>query len=170
MIMNDPADDPLLPKLRVMQIIALAMVSGALVFLAIVLLVPRDVRPPDADPVLTWISLGGAPIQVLLALLVPAPVARAQRRSLRAGNQPGHEALPLGPERAVAVGVITFQVKLLIRLALLEGGVFFSLMAYMVEGQWPTLIVAVVLLALMAANFPTRDRLERWLNERVDRE
>lgn len=168
--MNDPADDPLLPKLRVMQIIALAMVSGALMFLAIVLLMPREVRRPDADPVLTWISLGGAPIQLLLALLLPAPVARAQRRSLLAGNQPGHESLPSGPERPVAIGVLTFQVKLIIRLALLEAGVFFSLIAYMVEGQWPTLIVAVVLMGLMAANFPTRDRLERWLNERVDRE
>lgn len=144
-------------RLRIMQIIALAIVSGAMIFLAIaVLMPPLGGRAADAEPTLTWIALAGAPIQALLALLMPDRIARQQRRSL--------QGTPL------QVGAGTFQVRLIIRLALLEGGVFFALIAYLVERQWPALAAAVVLMALMAASFPTRDRLETWINERGERE
>jgi hypothetical protein len=53
---------------------------------------------------------------------------------------------------------------------MLEGASFFSLIAHMLERQWPSLVVAVVMLGLMAASFPTRGRLDEWMGEMANAE
>jgi hypothetical protein len=48
---------------------------------------------------------------------------------------------------------------------MLEGATFALLIAYLVEGQTVSLIVAVLLIGAMAWRFPTRARLTAWIEE-----
>jgi len=173
-LMDDQQSDAIVDRqLRGAQIIALALLSGALTFLAIALLVPLGIAwPQDQEPVLTWISLGVGAVLLVLALVVPDVIGRRQRRLLRsapaqiAGRHGPIILPPPGPARDAYAGAASFLVRLLVRLALLEGGTFLALIVHLLERQWPSLVLAVLLMGLMAANFPTRDRLERWLNQR----
>ncbi len=158
--------------LRTCQIITFALMSGCMLFLAMVLLLPGLGGQGQAgtEPILTWISVGGAVLMVLVGLVVPDLVGRQQVRRLRtAGTLPAYQGspvpLPTGPAREGYIVASAYQTRLIIRLALLEGAAFFSLIAHMLERQWPSLLVAVVLLGLMAANFPTRGRLDHWMEE-----
>lgn len=165
-------DDPeimLERLLRTTQIITLALILGASTFLAIVLFVPgMGGRMAGADPILTWIALGGSVMAGLAAFVVPDIVGRQQVRRLRTNPtlrtfEGPSVPLPEGPVRDAYIYGAAFQTRLIIRLALLEGATFFCLVAHMLERQWPSLLAAAVLLGLMAANFPTRGRLDSWI-------
>lgn len=62
-----------------------------------------------------------------------------------------------------------FGGQTLIGAALLEGGAFLFLVAYLLEGTPWSLAGAFVMLGLMAyCHFPTRDRVERFLAEQIE--
>lgn len=167
---NEDAEIMLERLLRTTQIITLALILGASLFLGLVLFVPGlGGRMPGADPILTWIALGGSIVAVLAALVVPDIVGRQHVRRLQTNpTLPTYQGAPVplppaGPVRDAYIFGAAFQTRLIIRLALLEGATFFCLIAHMLERQWPSLIMAAVLLGLMAANFPTRGRLDSWI-------
>ena len=55
---------------------------------------------------------------------------------------------------------MAFQTVLIIRSALLEGGTFFALIAFMLERQAPSLVVAGVLILALVSGLPTRSKVE----------
>jgi hypothetical protein len=59
---------------------------------------------------------------------------------------------------------VVYQTSLIIGAALNEGPAFFALIAYMVEGLPAILGVAAFLILGVAARFPTRARLEQWID------
>jgi hypothetical protein len=65
--------------------------------------------------------------------------------------------------------VMVYQTKMIVAAALLEGGCFLALYAYMTERQWPSLTMAAFLLLCMLAHFPTLDRVEAWIDEQLRR-
>jgi hypothetical protein len=52
---------------------------------------------------------------------------------------------------------------------LLEGGCFMALVAYMIERQTVSLGAAAVLLAGLILHFPTRGRVEAWMDDELRR-
>ena len=63
--------------------------------------------------------------------------------------------------------VPVFQTQLIIGAAMLEGGAFFAAIAYMLERSPIAAGMALVLLVVLASRFPTRDRIQAWLDHQL---
>jgi hypothetical protein len=84
---------------------------------------------------------------------------------------PSLVARPAKPQRAEDDGAGLcgiYQTRMIIGLALLEGAAFFNLVACLVEHNWWSLVIAGCLVVWMLALFPTRTRVEQWIeNQRA---
>jgi hypothetical protein len=138
----DPANVPPVKTLMTIRIIWFALLMGELMFLAVTtfVILPHH-GPPQPQPILVWSS-----IFMLLSIVPVTFTIRAAtfRRSAING------AVPAGP---FVVGNIIFW-------AGCEGVCFFATVVAVVTGTlWPTIIVAVIALALQALTFPVAERL-----------
>ena len=125
-----------------MQIIVLAMVAGVITFgLVVQIVVGPDVRP--GTPFLMYVGLLMACVMIPTAWIVPELMSRG-----------------LPPVAG------SYQVKLIVGLALLEGAAFLNLVAYLLEGRTLSLWMAVLLAGLLAMRFPTVAGVENWLEGR----
>jgi hypothetical protein len=147
-----------------MQIIVGAMAAGVIMFMIVTLVVSagEEGEPPET-PMLTYMSLAVAPAAILVALLFPGVLVRSQREAILSNTalQPEAGASPAAdaqPTRMLLVG--GYQTALIIRTAILEGAAFFSLIAFMLEGQAWILIVTGVLLLFILSGLPTQSRVE----------
>jgi hypothetical protein len=61
---------------------------------------------------------------------------------------------------------------MIVRIAVLEGAAFFNVICSIIEHNWWSLGIAGLLVGWMLTNFPTRNRVERWIAEqrRANRE
>jgi hypothetical protein len=161
------------PQLRTCQIITLLIIGGALAFLAIALvLVLGSDRPAAPAGALPLVSIMAAVFMALtagLSFLVPEVVSRTALRQLLAGNwQPPEGADPRAFPTFTAKLMTVYQTSLIVGLAMLEGGAFFLLMAYIIEAQlWAVALVAIPV-GLMAQRFPIEARVRVWLDRQAD--
>jgi hypothetical protein len=156
------------PRVRVLQIIAAALILGVLTFLIIAVVVVQQrggaAEQPGAPPVLSYAALGFFAVALLLWTFVPALAAQGPVRKIAAGTwQPPQNvpatAYPSDAARLLAV----YQTKTIIAGALLEGPAFLGGIAYLIEAQPITLGVPVAAVLLMLLTFPTRLRANLWL-------
>jgi len=165
-----PSDDEGVPvsKLRTMQIITVALLLGVVIFLGIALTMRAQggFGEPPAQPLLTYLALGCGLLMAVGHLVLPDLALGGMRRQIAQGTwQPtGEDGQPTGPVSQAAALLAFYQTRLLVTLALLEGGAFFCLIAYMLEGRLLAPLGASLLLGLMALRFPTRDGVEQWLD------
>lgn len=134
---------------RVMQIIAAALVMGVLVFAGIVLALGSLNQPPRGN----LVSLIGAGLAILcfvLHLLVPGAAARSR-------------AAGVSENADVSVWCEIYQTKLIMGLAMLEGAALANLVFCIVEHNWWSMAIAGVLVFWMLVQFPTRTRIEQWI-------
>jgi hypothetical protein len=167
--MNTSDEDFLKPaSLRVMQLIAVALILGAIAFLAIVLylvLVQKQApgaTPPQNLPLISLIAAGFLVVAAVLSFVVPAAVARSTLRRIAAGTWtpgPGMEM----PATDSGKLLVVCQTTRIVGLALLEGACFFACIAYLLEGQPFVLAVVAVGIGLMLARFPSEGRVRLWL-------
>ncbi len=135
-----------------MQIIAVALVMGVVLFAAVAVLgIGALDKPPKADATVSYIALAFATVMFGAHLVVPATVARNARTT--AGNEAMHAS------RWVAI----YQTKLVVALALLEGPAFFNMIALIIESHWWSLATAGALVFFMLAAFPTKTRVAQWV-------
>jgi nitric oxide reductase large subunit len=149
-----------------MQIIVGAILLGIVAFLGIAVSLrtqPQFQQQPAGVPILTYTSAAFTLMMLVLQAVFPGMVATASRRKLATATPPSsaNAGLELSPEVIGLCGI--YQTRLIIAAALIEGGAFFCLISYLVEGQWPSLAIAVFCVVVIASKFPTRGRLERWL-------
>jgi hypothetical protein len=169
-----PTEDPLTPaRLRVLQIVTVAMVMGALTFLAIALFIVlvqnqgRGMAPPAGLPLISLLAAGFLVGQALMSFVLPAAVARSTLRRIAAGTwkpAPGAEVPATDAGKLLAL----YQTVLIVGLALLEGACFFGGIAYLLEGPPFAAGVVVVGLLLMLARFPTESRVRHWLEDQKE--
>lgn len=160
--------------LRTMQIIHFALVTGVLLFLAIVFLVVRkgalDKEPWSLEGTRTLVSMGFGAVAIVLSFMLPGVVLGAARKSAATGRWGDPNIpVPTDPAERETLGLLMgIQTALIVRLALLEGAAFFAIIAFMTEGKALALVVAGVLLVLMLLYFPSGSSVEQQLeNERV---
>lgn len=173
--MSSP-DDMLPPKrLRVMQIIAGALLLGVLTFLAIALFLvsgrPQGAAGGTADglPVISVLAVMLLVVDAPLAFVVPSFLMRSAVRRIASGAwqaPPGSDPAAFASDAAKLLTVR--QTALIIGLALLEGVAFFACIAYLLEAQPFVLAVVLVAVALMLVNFPTEGRVRAWLERQAD--
>ena len=129
-------------ELRPLRIIAIAMISGPAIFLAVAVFL-RSQSPlleRAGEPVVTWAALVVGLSVIVVSFLLPRPAGGDAMRVR------GH---------------------IIARLALVEGGALFGTVAYFVEEQWSAVAMSALCLALMCTlHFPTRERCESAAAER----
>jgi hypothetical protein len=150
------------------QIILAAMVMGVVMFGGIVVFAMPGGEGVEGN-ILSMLAVivGGA--NLVLCLVVPGFIAAANRRKIAAGVWQSANRQPKEPPTDFGKLTMVYQMKMIVGAALLEGGCFLALIAYMIEGQMPSLVVAAVLLAALLAHFPTRGRVEAWIEDQLRR-
>lgn len=160
MTQADPKD-PVGLNLRTIQIINVALILGVVFFLAITCLIRFNGKEPlfAPDPLrfkngtITPAALMmGVPLFVM-SRIVSRRIVSNQRKTAAASD----------------VGLLgLFSTSRIVELAMIEGAVFFNLIAFMLEGNPLALVVALLGIGLMAIGFPTRDGLENWMKDQAE--
>jgi hypothetical protein len=163
--MNGSAESDVLgPRIRVMQIITLMLIMGAGVFIVLaVFLQLQNPNPPPDVPVVTYVGFAFGAMQLIALLIVPAQFEKSGRRQL---GRPAGDGMDADERVGRLCGIR--QTSLIIGNALLEGGAFFFVIAYLAEGQALALLTAVLFVCLLIARFPTRGRLDQWIRRQEE--
>jgi len=157
----------LAPRVKVMQIIAAAIMIGLAVFIVITNILGQDNPgpPPGRTPIVTYMGLVMLAITVTLAFVLPVMFERAAVRNI------ARQAGPAGaPDDPVLLGrlLAVRQTTLLIALALVEGAGFFSAVAFLIEREPLALGAALGALVVMATRFPTFASVATWLQRQTE--
>jgi hypothetical protein len=156
-------------QVRTQQIIVAALVLGLVMFLVIAayLRATGQFQGVPAFPILTYVAIPLG-LGVLAAYaVVPNLVAASGRRRIADGtwnpvsNEYGSPVSAPASDRGKLLQV--YGVRLIIGVALWEAVAFFLIIAYLVEGSPWLLAGAIICAAVLAAHFPTRGRVEQWL-------
>jgi hypothetical protein len=156
----------LAPRVRTLQIIVGALVAGLLIIIAIMAFIPfaplANNRAPQAaplTPIITYIELGFVCILISVSVIVPSRVVASARKQLAAK----------APSGDVAGLAAIYQIKTIVSGALREGIGNFAAVAFMLERQPIALGLAFACVIAVAALFPTRERVERWIDDQLVR-
>jgi len=185
------ADASLVAQVRVMQIIVGALVMGVVMFAGIASFISfnndkqqvelrnnplkKGLSDPDAGavnpaaeaapdspnqfPVFAYLGAGLAGLMIVLRLIVPRILVqigvRDAFREQLIENVSKEQFVPI------------YQTSLIIASALLEGAALFNCIALIVQGQIWSLGIVGGLVLLMAAGFPTVDRVDAWTEEQL---
>ena len=157
--MSDPEwQERITSVLRQLQIIVGSLVAGCLFFLVIVLVVSSGMAAAEGLPLISYIAIGFAVMALLARITIPRAMLASGRRKIR--RQGGHAAAADGLLQLLPTQTI-------VACAVLEGATFFLLVAYLVEGWLPALIVAVALIVLLGLHMPTRSRAIHWIEDQL---
>ncbi len=178
---------------RTIQIIMGALIAGVTIFLLIVVFLvhflgfgapagaaaapgqaarANPAAGAQSIPILTYIAAGMGVMLLPLSFILPDRIAAQSLRS-KAVRPPDASSNPTtnsaaSPGQAVTPAV-AFQSSAIIGGALNEGPAFLAGIAYLIEQNPIALGVMVVLLAVMVARFPTRGRIERWIEQQEEK-
>jgi len=163
----------LAPQLRVMRIIALALVQGLVLLLAVAAYNVFVANPGQAGGSFPIVSLLAAWVLVqntMLAAILPGMLARNTIRKIAAGTwDAGPGARPGQYESDAAKLLAVRQTTLIVAWALIEGAGMFGGVAGIIERQPLVLLVPVISIGIILASFPTEARLRLWLQDQEDR-
>jgi hypothetical protein len=151
---------------RTSQIILAALAIGVVTFAVVAVFAMSGGRQaPGTTITLLAVAFGGA--DLVMCLVIPRFVTVINRKKIAAGTwQASQNQGPVPDSDAVKLA-LTYQVKMIIGAAMLEGGCFLALVAYMTERQSASLAVAAVLLAALLAHFPTLARVGAWIEDQL---
>ncbi len=162
--MTDDPDNPVSSaQVRVMQIMAAALVIGPTFFLALSLFLVQvqnrgqGLAPPSA-PVLTILAAAMFVISTATAFVVPGLVVRYRLQRIASGAEPD----AVSQVRALPIK------EMIIGRALHEGAAFLGCIAYLMEAQPLALGVAGLAILLMLIRFPTEYRVKTWMRRQLD--
>jgi hypothetical protein len=168
-MLSEPQQTYLTQAVRTMQIIALALIFGVIVFGLVALLGGFGAQETAETPLLAIIAAVVAMIAVVAAPLISKLIATGMRQSVVAGKRFHAGGSKPNSEAVGEVGslVAIYQVQQIISRAILEGAAFMNLAAYMTERQPMSLAFAMFLLIAMFFKFPTRGHLEKWVGDEM---
>jgi hypothetical protein len=165
-------------NVRVEQIVVGALVAGALTFLVVAAVLVSQGAFGPGDEELTWImnlvlALFLIP-DIAARLIVPSIIVAQARRRILAGEWD----VPEGPQRAQVAEMIertgdagrlmgVHATKTIVATALVEGVTFFAIIVYMVTQSMFALCVAIVMIAVLALHFPTRNGVLDWIESQL---
>jgi hypothetical protein len=161
-----PWQERLTPVLRQLQMIVGSLVAGCTIFLAIALCVSVGRGAVGRPPLLSYVALGSGVLVLLARAVVPQRIVAAGRQKIlrQEGRNPARRDVR---ESASTLGRLLqlFATSTVVPSVMIEGTALLLLIAYVVEGWLPALIVAVVLIAVLALQMPTRARLIHWIDD-----
>jgi len=123
-------------------------------------------------PILTYLAAGMGAILLPMSFILPGYVAAQSLRSGATGTLGGSSSPSRNPAASPGQAVTpatAFQTSAIIGGALNEGAAFFAGIAYLIEQNPIALGVMLVLLAALVFRFPTRGRVERWIEQQEEK-
>lgn len=163
--------------LRIMQIIAGALVAGVLSFATVASIVVFGQAPaaqPGGQPPAA--AQNGSEVVMYLAMAFAAVAAVAAVMSFVVSNlvsaagvkgvaKMAQDGTATGPKELFGRLLAVAQTKMIIALALIEGAAFFNLIAFIITKSLIPPAVVGALLLVMAIHFPTKGKLASWFEE-----
>jgi hypothetical protein len=149
---HDPRDETAITQVLLVSRIILGGLASGVIFAVVAFISVRQNQPPG-EPFLANYAAGCAGLFLLLRLAVLGIITRRRNAS----------------PRDLRTLLRLYQTRLIVGLAILEGAALFNAVAYLIAGQWWSLAVVGVLLALMLTSFPTRMGIEQWLDDGTER-
>ena len=146
--MSNPVTTPE-QAVRVMQIIAIALVMGVVLLGLISVFVVGALDDPPGGFIISLIAAVFASGAFVMHLIVPGMMTPPPGR-----DTPSADELTLYQQ---------FQARTIVGLAMLEGAAFFNIIATIVEHNWWSLAIAGCLVFWMLAMFPTQTRIKHWV-------
>jgi hypothetical protein len=167
---DDSAQSELQSLVRTMQIIVAALCMGVMTFAGVVVCGVIPAQQANANQnVLTLVALAVAVASGVMSVVLRKAVATSNRQKIAAGTWTPSNPQQATPSTDSGKLLMGFQTQTIIAGALLEGGCFMALVAYMIERQTVSLGAAAVLLAGLILHFPTRGRVEAWMDDELRR-
>ena len=175
-----------------------ALISGVSIFLVIAHFVDMGLTgPPGAGPgeggaanagaarggavdfvgtLMTYLALAWAAVLLPLSVIVPARIAKQNRRKIVAGTwtpqlqgvSPPRQFDPEAFKTDENKLAMVYASQFIIGAALIEGGAFLAGVAYMMGKQPLALGVAVFLVGVLLARFPTLQRVQSWIDRQQE--
>ena len=109
----------------------------------------------------------------VVSWFVPARLWPNARRAIVAGTwkppQQDDGQSPFVPTTDAGRFMTVYITQHIIKSALLEGAAFFNLIIFLIEGNPLSLLIGLLLAGALLAGFPTRDRIENWLADQIER-
>jgi hypothetical protein len=166
-----PSEDKIVrAMLQTTRIIVGALMAGVLSFAGFLLFTNLANAAPR-QPLLAYIGIGFAVLVVVPTVLVPKLVTTQQIRQIAAGTWKAPPAARArwadDADTDVARLAQVYQLRTIIASALPEATAFLNLVAYQIEGQFFSLLIAAGLLLLIAAHFPRTDAVNNWMQDRL---
>jgi len=140
------------------MVIAFALIMGVVTFAAVAGVALNQPAPVVEQPFISIGAAGMGAMMFVLSFFVPGMVGSQNLQALKNRGYPVTEAELLQ----------VYQLKLIIRYALLEGGAFLNLIAFMVEHQTWSLGIVGVIVGVMILLFPTPGRIHYWIKEQKE--
>ncbi len=144
-------------RLNVCVLIAVAMIMGMVLFCLVLYVVAQNQPAFVGTPFVSVVLAGVSAVVFLAAVLVPFLMTTVKRNSLRNSQNVAEQEL-LG----------FYQTRLIITLGILEGAIALNMVAYLLEQQDWSLVIAAGLVLAMVIHFPTSGRVNHWIKEQME--
>lgn len=146
-------------SLKTMPIIAQALITGVIGFLAVAWFIKSDPDPNAGAPMMTYMAAGftliNLSIRAVLIGVIPKNQIQLQRHNITDSDE--------GRKRLAGI----YQTRMIIGMALCEGSAFFAIIAWMLESNGLALGVVVFILVVMISSFPFRQRVLDWIEVQI---
>ncbi len=145
---------------RTLMMINAALIMGVLMMAGVLMAMKRGHIEQSAGeramPIITYVGAAAGGMMIAASLAMPGLIDTGLRRRLAVGE----------PTRASSMGETlarAYFMRNILIVALLEGGAMMNAVAYFLEGQLVSLVVLALLLVGMAIQWPSADRVVRWM-------
>jgi hypothetical protein len=153
----------------------LVILLGVLAFLRYQANLGPQAPAPPPSMIVTGLAVVVAAACLVASWLVPRLVTKNARRQIAQGKWPPQtrdsgrqNGPPLEPTGDAIKLISVFTTQLILAAALTEGPAILAALAYMMEGSEWALGLALALIVAVALRFPTRVKIERWLDDQLE--
>lgn len=146
-------------QLRTMPIIAQALITGVIGFLAVAWFIKSDPDPDAGTPMMTYMAAGFALINLSVRAVMMGVIPKEQiklQRQYITDSEEGRKRL-----------AVIYQTRMIIGMALLEGSAFFAIIAWISESNDLALGVIGFILVVMIMSFPFKQRVLDWIEVKI---
>lgn len=159
--------------LRIMQIIAGALIAGVLSFAGVASFIVFGNIPaarPEGQPpaaqngseIITYFAMAFAAVAVVMSFVIPNLISAWGVKVVAKKAQAG---TAIGPKELFGALLVLAQANMIFPFVLLEVPAIFNLIAFILTKSLIPPVVVGTLLLVMAFHFPTKFKLARWLED-----
>jgi hypothetical protein len=152
-----------------------ALSFGCFSFLIIAVFATGNFNKAVQQPTLTYIALAMAAMMLSVWAILPGIIVAQGRRNIQRillseakQTSENSAADKTEKENIKALALMNLlQTKIIVHCVILEGAVFFLIIAYMVEHSVPCIVGAIAMMIAPMAQMPTIGRVTNWIENQL---